>query len=151
MASSSVAKNASSPVQAAKPANASKLKQATKPRRLATSARVWPDGFVKPALYDEDTPIPRCETYPTSYHMGLFPWLLSAERQRIPMEDLEVSTGCQSNESLVNEDHQTIAARSNGFMAAAAQWLPLSARRRLAHKLNMHIARRVLGDHAIAN
>ncbi|KAJ2700729.1 hypothetical protein FB645_004903, partial [Coemansia sp. IMI 203386] len=150
MTSSSVAKNASRPVQASKPSNAGELKQAAKPRRLATSARVWPDGFVKPALYDEHTPIPRCEAYPTSYHMGLFPWLLSAERQRIPMSDLEASKSSGSS-SLMSHDRQTFSVKGSEFMSAAAQWLPLSARRHLAHKLNMHMARRVLGDQAIVS
>ncbi|KAJ1767528.1 hypothetical protein LPJ74_005308, partial [Coemansia sp. RSA 1843] len=34
-------------------------KGATKKRRFVTSARILPDGFVRPALYDEGTPIPR--------------------------------------------------------------------------------------------
>ncbi|KAJ1866424.1 hypothetical protein LPJ78_001889, partial [Coemansia sp. RSA 989] len=66
-----------------------------KARRLVTSAQILPEGYVKPALYDENTPIPRCEAYPSTYHMGSFPWLLSAERQRTPMEDLEAHA--QSN------------------------------------------------------
>ncbi|KAJ2629908.1 hypothetical protein H4R22_003041 [Coemansia sp. RSA 1290] len=102
-----------------------------KARRLVTSAQILPEGYVKPALYDENTPIPRCEAYPSTYHMGSFPWLLSAERQRTPMEDLDAH------------------AQSNCAMAAAVQLMPLAARRRLAHTLNMRIAQAALGASAI--
>ncbi|KAJ2609521.1 hypothetical protein H4S08_004009, partial [Coemansia sp. RSA 1365] len=34
------------------------IKASAKSRPLATSAQILPDGFVKPALYDESTPIP---------------------------------------------------------------------------------------------
>ncbi|KAJ2236610.1 hypothetical protein IWW45_001662 [Coemansia sp. RSA 485] len=80
-----------------------------------------------------ETTIRREFGYPIEYHAGSFPWLLSAERQRVPLDDLSMHT---DNSELLN---------------TAAQWLPLSARRRLAHKLNMHMARRVLGDQAIAS
>ncbi|KAJ2674512.1 hypothetical protein IWW42_001682 [Coemansia sp. RSA 1085] len=69
--------------------------------------------------------------YPAKYHGGSFPWLLSAERQRTPMEDLDAH------------------AQSNCAMAAAVQLMPLAARRRLAHSLNMRIAQAALGTSAI--
>ncbi|KAJ1937668.1 hypothetical protein GGF37_005110, partial [Kickxella alabastrina] len=64
--------------------------------------------------------------------MDCFPWLLSAERQRVPMCDLE-TTGA--------------AAGSSG--SSIVKWLPLAARRRLAHALNLRIAERALGLHAM--
>ncbi|KAJ2715289.1 hypothetical protein H4R19_001286, partial [Coemansia spiralis] len=106
------------------------LKAAACPRPLATSARVLPDGYIRPALYDEKTPIPRCGAYSYTHHAGTFPWLLSAERQRVPMDDLDVHAGGAS-------------------AGPAEQLLPLAARRRLAHTLNMHIARGALGAAAM--
>ncbi|KAJ1718181.1 hypothetical protein LPJ61_006773, partial [Coemansia biformis] len=81
--------------RAAPPAGKSQrsAKAAASPRPLATSAQILPDGYVRPALYDENTPIPRCEAHPFTYHMGNFPWLLSAERQRVPMDDMDAQTG----------------------------------------------------------
>ncbi|KAJ2266666.1 hypothetical protein EV176_005519 [Coemansia sp. RSA 451] len=120
-------------------ANPLKAKQ----RRLVTSAQVLPDGYVKPALYDEHTPIPRCEAYPSTYHMGSFPWLLSAERQRTPMEDLEPAAVHSEDFAL----QRTNAADS--AVSAAAGLLPLAARRHLAHALNMRIAQTALGSAAV--
>ncbi|KAJ2389094.1 hypothetical protein GGI05_003601, partial [Coemansia sp. RSA 2603] len=83
---------------------------------------------------------PYCETeirrdfgYPIEYHAGSFPWLLSAERQRIPVNDLAAHTNVDGN------------ARLRGFV----QWLPIAARRRLAHTLNTYIARQALGQQAM--
>ncbi|KAJ2848075.1 hypothetical protein IWW36_003509, partial [Coemansia brasiliensis] len=75
--------------------------------------------------------------YPAKYHGGSFPWLLSAERQRIPMEDLEAHAA-------VHEE-----GPSNCAMAVAVQLMPLVARRRLAHTLNMRIAQAALGASAM--
>ncbi|KAJ1956799.1 hypothetical protein GGI12_005209, partial [Dipsacomyces acuminosporus] len=119
------------------------------PRRLATSARILPDGFVRPALYDEHTPIPRCESYPTTYHASFFPWLLSAERQRIPYDDLQglrAGTGSYTNSSSSSSSH---SYSSSTVLEAVAGCLPRSVRRYLAHSLNMHIAARALGSQAI--
>ncbi|KAJ1795776.1 hypothetical protein LPJ59_004152, partial [Coemansia sp. RSA 2399] len=115
----------------AKPASSSSVtvtKGAVKKRRFVTSARILPDGFVRPALYDEDTPIPRCESYPpTTYYMELFPWLLSAQRQRTPIDDLDGTTDTGTNSSCL--------------ASAAMHILPLPARRSLAQTLNLQIAR----------
>ncbi|KAJ2538806.1 hypothetical protein EV175_006418, partial [Coemansia sp. RSA 1933] len=35
--------------------------------------------------------------YPEKYHAGSFPWLLSAERQRTPMDDLDGTTDAGTN------------------------------------------------------
>ncbi|KAJ2793093.1 hypothetical protein H4R21_006032, partial [Coemansia helicoidea] len=120
------------PVKRPRPAKAagSTLKAATRLRPLATSAHVLPDGYVRPALYDERTPIPRCEAYPSVHHAESFPWLLSAERQRVPMDDLD-------------------ALAEGSRTGAAEQLVPLAARRRLAHALNMRIARSALGAAAM--
>ncbi|KAJ2780310.1 hypothetical protein GGI15_003582, partial [Coemansia interrupta] len=86
----------------------------------------------KDALYSE-TAIRRDFGYPIEYHAGSFPWLLSAERQRIPVNDLAAHAGADGN------------ARLRGFV----QWLPIAARRRLAHSLNTYIARQALGPQAM--
>ncbi|KAJ1931031.1 hypothetical protein EC988_009926, partial [Linderina pennispora] len=92
----------------------------SKSRRLVTSARILPGGFERPALYDCHTKIPRCEPYPTTHHGGQFPWLLSAERQRIPEDDLE-----------------------------GASIVPWGVRQTLAHSLNEWVAQMVLGKQAL--
>ncbi|KAJ2349996.1 hypothetical protein GGF43_004340 [Coemansia sp. RSA 2618] len=81
--------------------------------------------------------------YPVKYHGGSFPWLLSAERQRTPMEDLETSA------LLHTEDIQQNAGAGDGIVSAAAQLLPLAARRSLSYSLNMRVARAVLGAAAM--
>ncbi|KAJ2362036.1 hypothetical protein H4S02_006883 [Coemansia sp. RSA 2611] len=81
--------------------------------------------------------------YPAKYHAGSFPWLLSAERQRTPMEDLETSA------LLHAEDIQQDAGAGDGTVSAATQLLPLAARRQLAYSLNMRIARAALGTSAM--
>ncbi|KAJ2659150.1 hypothetical protein IWW48_003683, partial [Coemansia sp. RSA 1200] len=106
-------------VNAASTSSAIVTKSAVKKRRFVTSARILPDGFVRPALYDEDTPIPRCESYPpTTHFMEVFPWLLSAQRQRTPMDDLGGTTDVGTNAPCL--------------ASAAMRFLPLSARRSLA-------------------
>ncbi|KAJ1724371.1 hypothetical protein LPJ53_001387, partial [Coemansia erecta] len=151
-AKSEISSGASSgPKASVKVASGGKLKEATKPRRLATSARIWPDGFVRPALYDENTPIPRCEAYPTSYFTGSFPWLLSAERQRIPMSDLDDAK--PAGNGLASSSCRSIAGKGaqdgDDMLAGFVQWLPIAARRRLAHSLNTYIARQALGQQAM--
>ncbi|PIA16681.1 hypothetical protein COEREDRAFT_86767 [Coemansia reversa NRRL 1564] len=81
--------------------------------------------------------------YPAKYHAGSFPWLLSAERQRIPMEDLDASIL-----SAVNSV-QHGASFGDRIVGASTQFFPLAARRRLAHTLNMRIARAALGTAAM--
>ncbi|KAJ2158504.1 hypothetical protein GGF46_003718 [Coemansia sp. RSA 552] len=71
--------------------------------------------------------------YPAKYHAGSFPWLLSAERQRTPVEDFGSHAG---------NIHQPA-------VDIAAQFLPQAARQRLAHALNMRIARAALGPAAV--
>ncbi|KAJ2158506.1 hypothetical protein GGF46_003720 [Coemansia sp. RSA 552] len=122
---------------------ANSLKAAANPRALVTSAQILPDGFVKPALYDENTPIPRCEAYPSTYHMGSFPWLLSAERQRTPVADLDAPAALHSDGS------QPQRVGTDSAISAASQLLPRAARHRLAHALNMRIARAALGPAAV--
>ncbi|KAJ2719948.1 hypothetical protein GGI07_004913 [Coemansia sp. Benny D115] len=140
------------PIGTSRPAansKGNKLKEATKPRRLATSARILPDGFVKPALYDENTPIPRCESYPTSYHMVLFPWLLSAERQRTPMQDLNSSVVNSTSEQSVDKNSRCADASQPGLLGLVVQMLPMPMRRSLAHSLNLRIAQQALGMRAL--
>ncbi|KAJ1720596.1 hypothetical protein LPJ53_004801, partial [Coemansia erecta] len=84
------------------------------------------------AIYSE-TAIRREFGYPIEYHAGSFPWLLSAERQRVPVNDLAAHADADGN------------ARLRGFV----QWLPIAARRRLAHSLNTYIARQALGQQAM--
>ncbi|KAJ2887521.1 hypothetical protein FB639_001256, partial [Coemansia asiatica] len=60
-----------------------------------------------------ETAIRRDFGYPIEYHAGSFPWLLSAERQRTPIDDLSIP----------------VVSSSSGILNSAAQWLPLSARR----------------------
>ncbi|KAJ2537932.1 hypothetical protein EV175_006575, partial [Coemansia sp. RSA 1933] len=111
-------------------------KSAVKKRRFVTSARILPDGFVRPALYDQETPIPRCESYPPmTYYMEVFPWLLSAQRQRTPMDDLDGTTDAGTNSACL--------------ASAAMRCLPVAARRSLAQTLNVHIARSALGQRAL--
>ncbi|KAI8324263.1 hypothetical protein GQ54DRAFT_309359, partial [Martensiomyces pterosporus] len=125
---------------------------AANPRRLVTSARILPDGFVRPALYDEHTPIPRCESCPTTYHAGLFPWLLSAERQRIPYDDLELQRAAACTNAAL-APVPSLSSHPRGvdgvFLENAAGCLPSPVRRYLAHLLNMHIATRALGPQAV--
>lgn len=127
-----------------------------KPRRLVTSARILPDGYIKPALYDENTPIPRCESCSAStYHTGVFPWLLSAERQRVPLDDLQNLSVIKSSTTSAAEscDHQQNVSYNDNLVSAvtgaAAQLVPLAGRRQLAHMLNMRIARGALGEQAL--
>ncbi|KAI9506209.1 hypothetical protein GGI26_000399 [Coemansia sp. RSA 1358] len=72
--------------------------------------------------------------YPAKYHAGSFPWLLSAERQRIPVDDL---------------DDTPTTCTGSSLTTAAMRCLPLPARRHIAHTLNLRIARAALGQHAI--
>ncbi|KAJ1846122.1 hypothetical protein LPJ73_004630, partial [Coemansia sp. RSA 2703] len=98
-----------------------------------------------------DTPIPRCEAYPTSYFTGSFPWLLSAERQRIPMSDLEDTKPTSGN--MATSNCKSVDAKrardGDAVLARFAQWLPIAVRRRLAHTLNTYIARQALGQQAM--
>ncbi|KAJ2212501.1 hypothetical protein EV179_004617 [Coemansia sp. RSA 487] len=73
--------------------------------------------------------------YPVKYHVGSFPWLLSAERQRTPMDDLDGTTDTGTNASCL--------------ASAAMRCLPLSTRHGLAQTLNLHIARSALGQRAL--
>ncbi|KAJ1888005.1 hypothetical protein LPJ66_008797, partial [Kickxella alabastrina] len=82
-------------------------------------------------LYGTETAIRQDFGYPAEYHAGSFPWLLSAERQRVPVDDL-----CTH-------------ASDPGLLTTTIQWLPLAARRKLAHTLNLRIAERTLGSHAM--
>ncbi|KAJ1746116.1 hypothetical protein LPJ58_005829 [Coemansia sp. RSA 1591] len=81
--------------------------------------------------------------YPAKYHGGSFPWLLSAERQRTPMEDLETSA------LLHAKDIRQNAGIGDGAVSAAVGVLPLLARRTLAYTLNMRVARAALGAAAM--
>ncbi|KAJ2492497.1 hypothetical protein IWW37_001402 [Coemansia sp. RSA 2050] len=76
--------------------------------------------------------------------MGLFPWLLSAERQRIPADDLEVHAA-----SAHDEHWKRACVGGGGAVEKILRYAPLPVRRRLAHGLNMHIARAALGTQAI--
>ncbi|KAJ2580817.1 hypothetical protein GGH95_002392 [Coemansia sp. RSA 1836] len=106
------------------PAQLSKLRAPAKPRRLASTL---------------------LETYPATYHMGLFPWLLSAERQRVPADDLEAHAPAASESS-----HQWASTcADSGLVNHVLLFAPLPVRRRLAHELNMHIARAALGAPAM--
>ncbi|KAJ1823215.1 hypothetical protein H4S02_007841 [Coemansia sp. RSA 2611] len=87
---------------------------------------------------------PQHEAYPATYHMGLFPWLLSAERQRIPADDLEVHAA-----SAQDEHWKRACIGGGGAAEKVLRYAPLPVRRRLAHELNMHIARAALGSQAI--
>ncbi|KAJ2827942.1 hypothetical protein GGI24_002529, partial [Coemansia furcata] len=110
---------------------ASQLKLPAKPRQLATSAGKAMIGT-------------QHEAYPATYHMGLFPWLLSAERQRVPADDLEVHAAS------AHEEHwKSACVGGGGIVEQVLCYAPLAVRRRLAHELNMHIARAALGAQAI--
>ncbi|KAJ2744560.1 hypothetical protein GGI20_002877 [Coemansia sp. BCRC 34301] len=81
--------------------------------------------------------------YPAPYHMGLFPWLLSAERQRVPADDLD------AHASAAQEGKHHWASTGSRLASHVIHLAPLPVRRRLAHELNMHIARAALGGPAI--
>ncbi|KAJ2079572.1 hypothetical protein H4R24_003690 [Coemansia sp. RSA 988] len=81
--------------------------------------------------------------YPAKYHVGSFPWLLSAERQRTPMEDLDTNSS-----SAADSDEHDVGF-GDGVVNASTQLLPLAARKSLAHSLNMRIARAALGTAAM--
>ncbi|KAJ1953396.1 hypothetical protein EC988_003019 [Linderina pennispora] len=68
-------------------------------------------------------PIALSDPYPAVYHAGSFPWLLSAERQRIPLDPL-----------------------ATGGREAS---LPMAARRYLSRALNRQIALAALGAQAM--
>ncbi|KAJ2712774.1 hypothetical protein H4R19_002582 [Coemansia spiralis] len=97
---------------------------------LSTSCPAHPSAARATQAIRTESDIRREFGYPVKYHAGSFPWLLSAERQRVPMDDLDVHAGGAS-------------------AGPAEQLLPLAARRRLAHTLNMHIARGALGAAAM--
>ncbi|KAJ2027951.1 hypothetical protein GGI08_007641 [Coemansia sp. S2] len=104
-----------------------KLRMPAKPRQLVSSARKVTIGSQR-------------EAYPATYHMGLFPWLLSAERQRVPADDLDVHAA--------HEEHWKSSCEG-GVIEQVLSYAPLPVRRRLAHELNMHIARAALGTPAM--
>ncbi|KAJ2720880.1 hypothetical protein GGI07_004325 [Coemansia sp. Benny D115] len=70
--------------------------------------------------------------YPVAYHAGSFPWLLSAERQRTPIDD--------------QDTHHVQLAEPLGTVL---QMLPMPMRRSLAHSLNLRIAQQALGMRAL--
>ncbi|KAJ2884700.1 hypothetical protein H4R27_001910 [Coemansia aciculifera] len=106
-----------------------KLRMPAKSRRLVPSTRKVTIGSQR-------------EAYPATYHMGLFPWLLSAERQRVPADDLEVHAA--------HEEHwKSACVGEGGLVEQVLRYAPLPVRRRLAHELNMYIARAALGTQAM--
>ncbi|KAJ2887363.1 hypothetical protein IWW38_005157, partial [Coemansia aciculifera] len=77
--------------------------------------------------------------------MGLFPWLLSAERQRVPADDLDVHASAVPED----ESHWASVCTGSGLVNHVLHFAPLPVRRRLAHELNMRIARTALGGSAM--
>ncbi|KAI8324260.1 hypothetical protein GQ54DRAFT_309356, partial [Martensiomyces pterosporus] len=81
--------------------------------------------------------------YPAMYHAGLFPWLLSAERQRIPYDDVELQRAAACTNAAL-APVPSLSSHPRGvdgvFLENAARCLPSPVRRYLAHLLNMHIA-----------
>ncbi|KAJ2467535.1 hypothetical protein GGI02_004003 [Coemansia sp. RSA 2322] len=110
--------------------------------RFVSSAHVPSIGASSRSQHSEGTPASRPEAYPGTYHMGLFPWLLSAERQRIPADDLDAHAS-----DILSADAATHGSR--GAIGQVLRCAPLPIRRRLAHGLNMHIARAALGAQAM--
>ncbi|KAJ1680256.1 hypothetical protein EV182_000370 [Spiromyces aspiralis] len=60
-------------------------------RRIATSARLNPQGIAPSTLYTSDVSLPMSSPLPKINHAVSFPWLLSVERPRSPLSPLEMS------------------------------------------------------------